>query len=360
MSETSDDFDDRYREHVSRKVLFIIIFVLAAVALCGVSCLIDGRPIGILDVYGIIWDHITGATYEYGTPEYWDDYIVWDTRLPRVAMAVLAGVALSSCGVVIQSLVSNPLADPYTTGISSGASFGAILAMVVGFSFGSLTGQAGIVGNAFIMALVPAFAVIALSRVVYTSPATLILIGTAVSYLFGSLNTLLLVNADEETMATAYLWQIGSFDNVMWSELTVPLVVTVLGSVSVLLLSGRLNLMMMGDDEARSMGLDTQNLRTVLLLLMSLMVAAIISYTGILGFVGLVAPHMVRMLIGSDNRFVIPASMAFGSVLLLTTDLLARVVVHPAELPAGILLMMVGGPLFLLLIVRRRDYGVVR
>lgn len=355
----SFDFEEEYSGFRLRKVSFILLCIVLIVIASGVSCLVDGRPIGILDVYRIIWEHLEGATYEYGTPEYWDDYIVFETRLPRITIAILAGVSLSVCGVAMQSIMSNPLADPYTTGISSGACFGAILAIAIGFTFSSLTGQSGIVGNAFVMALVPALIVVALSRLVYTSPATLVLIGTAISYLFGSLNTLILVLADEETLSAAYLWQIGSFDNMLWSEMHIPLIVTVAGSIAMIALSRRMNLMMMGDDEARSMGLDAETFRTVILVLVSFMVAAIISYTGILGFVGLVVPHMIRLIIGSDNVYILPASMAFGAALLITVDLIARIVVHPSEIPAGIILMFIGGPMFLYLIVRRKNGGGV-
>ena len=354
-----NSFESGLKRYRSAKMGFIIICVLGVVLLCGVSCQVDGRDIALLDVYRIIWEHLCGASYEYGTPEYWDDYIVWNTRLPRIAMTILAGMALSTCGVVMQSLMSNPLADPYTTGISSGACFGAILSIALGFSFGSMLGQSGIVGNAFIMALVPAMIVVLLSKIMYTSPATLILIGTAVSYMFGSLNTLVLVYADEETLSTAYLWQIGSFDNTVWSELYIPGAVTLVGSVLMIFLAGKLNVMMMGEDDARSMGLDVEKFRTFALVLMSIMVASIISYTGILGFVGLVVPHIVRMVIGSDNRYIMPASMAFGAALLLATDLIARLVVHPSEIPAGIILMMIGGPMLLYLIVKRKGYGGV-
>ena len=302
---------------------------------------------------------MNGASYEYGTPEYWDDYIVFETRLPRIAIAILAGVSLSVCGVAMQSIMSNPLADPYTTGISSGACFGAILAIAVGFTISSFTGQSGIVGNAFFMALVPALIVVALSRFVYTSPATLILIGTAISYLFGSLNTLILVLADEETLSTAYLWQIGSFDNMLWSELAIPLIATIAGSIAMISMSRRMNIMMMGDEEARSMGLDVETFRMLILILVSFMVAAIISYTGILGFVGLVVPHMIRLIIGSDNIYILPASMAFGAALMIIVDLIARLVVHPSEIPAGIILMFIGGPMFLYLIIRKKNGGGV-
>ncbi|MBR7006334.1 MAG: iron ABC transporter permease [Candidatus Methanomethylophilaceae archaeon] len=354
MSE--QEFADGYLRYVRHKVVFISAALAALAIAAGASCLVDGRPIGILDVYRIIWEHLTGARYEYATPEYWDDFVVCQMRLPRTVLAIVAGSSLAVCGTVMQSIMSNPLADPYTTGMSSGACLGSIIAIAMGFAF---TGPSiyGIVGMSFLMALVPAFVVILASRLVNTSPATLILMGTIMSYLFSAVNTLILVNQEGETLSAAYLWTIGSLDNVIWSDLWIPGMTSVLGCAAMLAMSGKLNVMMMGDDQARSMGLDVDNFRTVLLLVLSVMVASIISFTGILGFVGLVAPHIVRMAIGSDNKFVIPASMAFGSALLLVTDTVARLVVYPYEIPVGIVLMFIGGPLFLYVVVRKKGYG---
>jgi len=350
------EFDDGYLGFVRHKVMFILAMVLIVVLAAGASCLVDGRPIGVLDVYRIIVEHIMGAEYEYATPEYWDDFVVCQMRLPRVALSIVAGAALSTCGVAMQSMMSNPLADPYTTGMSSGACLGAIIAIAMGFAF---TGPSvyGIMGMSFLVSLIPALIIILMSRIVRTSPATLILLGTIMSYMFGAINTLILVNQEGETLSAAYLWTVGSLDNVIWSDLWLPSIISVAGCSAMILMSGKLNVMMMGDDQARSMGLDVDNFRTVLLLVMSLMVASIISFTGILGFVGLVAPHMVRMVIGSDNRFVIPASMAVGAALLLITDTLARLVIYPYEIPVGVILMFIGGPLFLYVVVKHKGYG---
>ncbi|MBR4226679.1 MAG: iron ABC transporter permease [Candidatus Methanomethylophilaceae archaeon] len=350
------DFDSGYLRFIRHKVMFILAAVAIVVLAAGVSCLVDGRPIGVLDVYRIIVDHIMGAEYEFATPEYWDDFVVCQMRLPRVVLAIVAGAALATCGVAMQSMMSNPLADPYTTGMSSGACLGAVIAIAMGFAF---TGPSvyGIMGMSFLMSLVPALIIILLSRIVRTSPATLILLGTIMSYLFGAVNTLILVNQEGETLSAAYLWTVGSLDNVIWSDLWIPTALSVTGCAAMVLMSGKLNVMMMGDDQARSMGLDVDNFRTVLLLVMSLMIASIISFTGILGFIGLVAPHMVRMAIGSDNKFVIPASMAFGAALLLVTDTLARLVIYPYELPVGVILMFIGGPLFLYVVVKHNGYG---
>ena len=350
------DFASGYLKYVRHKMVFILAALAVLVVAAGISCLVDGRPIGVLDVYKIIWDHITGTEYEYATPEYWDDFVVCQMRLPRTVLAIVAGSSLAVCGAVMQSIMSNPLAAPYTTGMSSGACLGAIIAIAMGFAF---TGPSiyGIMGMSFLVAMIPAFIVILISRLISTSPATLILLGTIMSYLFGAMNTLILVNQEGETLSAAYLWTIGSLDNVIWSDLWMPGIVSIIGCAAMLAMSGKLNVMMMGDDQARSMGLDVDNFRTVLLLLLSVMVASIISFTGILGFVGLVAPHIVRMAIGSDNKFVIPASMAFGSALLLVTDTIARLVVYPYEIPVGIILMFIGGPLFLYVIIRKKGYG---
>ncbi len=351
-----EEFRQGYLGYVRHKILFTAVCVILVFVALAASCLVDGRPIGVLDVYRIIWEHIMGATYEYATPEYWDDYVVVQLRLPRAVLAIIAGMGLAVCGVSMQSIMSNPLADAYTTGISSGACLGAIMALAVGFG---LTGAmaAGTVTMAFIMALVPAMIVIFLSRLIRTTPATLILIGTAISYLFGSINTMILVYEEGETLSAAYEWTVGSLNSTLWSDLALPSLIVSAGCIIMILMSRRLNVMMAGDDEAQTMGLDVENFRTLNLLVMSLMVASIICFTGILGFIGLIAPHIVRMFIGSDNRFVIPASMALGACLLLIADIISRLVIYPYELPVGIILMFVGGPLFLYLVVRKKDYG---
>jgi len=347
------EFDDGYLGYVRHKVLFILITVIIVILAAGISCLVDGRPIGVLDVYRIIVDHIMGAEYEYATPEYWDDFVVCQMRLPRVVLAILAGSALATCGVAMQSMMSNPLADPYTTGMSSGACLGAIIAIAMGFAF---TGPSiyGIMGMSFVVSLIPALIIILVSRFVRTSPATLILMGTIMSYMFGALNTIILVNQEGETLSAAYLWTVGSLDNVIWSDLWLPSIISVVGCMAMILMSGKLNVMMMGDDQARSMGLNVDNFRTVLLLIMSLMVASIISFTGILGFVGLVAPHIARILIGADNRILIPLSALVGACLMMVADLFIQAFLS-FSLPVGLITSLIGGPIFMIMIIRQKN-----
>ena len=355
-----EDVKSGYSRYLSRKISFIAICIFAVIVIAGVSCTLGDREIGFLRVYEIVWEHICGASYTPGSSEWWDDYTVVNLRIPRIVTAVIAGTALSVCGVAMQSIMQNPLADSYTTGISSGACFGAVAALVMGFTFSGILNQYGIVTNAFLCGLVPAFAMIGISQFIRASPAVLILAGTAVSYMFSALTTLMMITADEDDLQGAYIWQIGSFESAVWSNIPVMLAVTVVGGVFLILTSNKLNVLTLGDDSARSLGLDASKYRLVCLVVLSLVVGGIISFTGIIAFVGLVAPHAVRMVIGSDNRFLVPASMAFGAAIVLLADLVGRTLTPMGELPVGLIMSFIGGPLFLMLILRqKKGYGEV-
>lgn len=355
-----EDVKTGYGRYLARKIAFIAISIFAVIVIAGVSCTLGDREIGFLRVYEIIWEHICGASYAPGTSEWWDDYTVVDLRIPRIITAVIAGTALSVCGVAMQSIMQNPLADSYTTGISSGACFGAVAALVMGFTFSGILNQYGIVTNAFLCGLVPAFAMVGISQFMRASPAVLILAGTAVSYMFSALTTLMMITADEDDLQGAYIWQIGSFESAVWANVPVMLAVTVVGSVFLIMTSNKLNVLTLGDDSARSLGMDASRYRLVCLVVLSLVVGGIISFTGIIAFVGLVAPHAVRMVIGSDNRFLVPASMAFGAAIVLLADLVGRTLTPMGELPVGLIMSFIGGPLFLMLILRqKKGYGEV-
>ena len=180
------------------------------------------------------------------------------------------------------------------------------------------------------------------------TPATLILLGTAVSYFFNSMVTYLMVTTDVDTLQSAYMWQIGSLDGMTWSSLPIMAAVTIIGSAIVMAMASKLNVMSLGENSAVSLGVDIQTFRLCCLILMAVMTAAIVSFTGILGFIGLVAPHLVRLVIGSDNRFVIPMSMAVGALLMLVSDYLAF---QFAATPVGVVLSVIGSPVFFALIV---------
>jgi len=353
-SETSESRMEKYRKYVLVKIFFIVVMIAALIIIAGYAITIGARDLSILDVYSILYKHITGTVYDIGTQGFIDDYLVWNQRLPRVLMGIIVGVGLAVGGAAMQSVVKNPLADPYTTGISSGAVFGVSVALVLGFSVGSSIGQYGIVLNALVFGLIPVGIILLVSRFSNMSPATLILSGVAISYLFRAMSTLLLVASDSETIAHAYIWQIGTLKNAVWGDLPLMAFVTVLSSIFLILSSRKLNVLTLGDENAKSLGLDAEGFRIICLVIISVMTAAIVSFTGIIGFVGLVVPHIARMFLGGDNKYVIPASIIIGPVLLLAADTLARILVYPSELPVGIVMSFIGGPLFLFLIIRQK------
>lgn len=308
-----------------------------------------------------IVNHILGVEYEFHSPAWYDDYMLWNIYLPRVCLGVFLGAGLAVCGVAMQSVMNNPLADSYTTGISDGACFGAVMAIVTGFTLSDVAGSLGIVTNAFIGGLIPAFILIALSTVIRMSPATAILVGVALSYIFSGLESAIMVGTDADTLKEAYLWQIGTLgDIVSWEQCYVPVTASVIGSAVLWLLSGRLNLLALGDDSARSLGLNVRLFKALIMVVVSLVVASLVSFVGIVGFVGLVAPHVVRMVLSGNNRFVIPASALMGSLLILVADLISRTVIAPDELRLGVIVSMIGAPVFLYIILsRRKGYGEV-
>lgn len=358
MSATDGEvsFKEEYRRHVSFKIIVIAFFAILTIILFFVSITVGTRDLTIEQVYSLLFDHLSGVTYDIRTQyDLWfDDNIVWNYRLPRAIFAIIAGASLSVAGVAMQSVMKNPLADPYTTGISSGALLGVAISMILGFRAGSggMDGF-GTVLNSMIFSMVPVAMIYLLSPMM-RSPATLILAGTAVSYLFSSLTSILLVTTDTETLAHVYRWQVGSFTDLSWDAIPLVFVICVVGTSLLMLLSGKLNLMTMEDKDAKALGLDSEKLRLLCLLVLSFMAASIISYAGIIGFVGLVIPHMVRLAIGSDTRFVIPASLGIGAAFMLGCDIISRAVDVSASIPVGVVTSFIGSPIFLYLIIRQK------
>ena len=347
--ERDDGIQASYRKYVFRKIGFIIICILICLVAVALSIAMGEYPISALEAYQYLWGHITGDPDVIGTVA---DRVVWQLRLPRVLIAIISGAGLAVAGAAMQSTLKNPLADPYTTGISSGAAFGATIAICYGAGF--LSGSAGIVINAFVFALIPTAVIVIISTTKRVSPVSMVMAGIAIMYIFNAMTTVLKLWADPDDLAAVYQWQVGSFEGLYWDDVPVMFVVTLVGSVFLLLISNKLNVLAAGDESAKSMGIDASKLRIICLIVVSLITASIVSFTGIIGFVGLVAPHVVRIFIGSDNRYLIPASMAFGAALMLISDLIGRVLVAGDALPVGVVTSFLGGPLFLYLILRQK------
>lgn len=347
-----------YHTSTVRKIVFIVICAVIAVVVAGISMGSGVLEIGFFESYGIVWNHIIGydpGIYVIGDRIYnyaLIDSIVWGERLPRIVMGLIAGAGLAVGGCVMQSILKNPLADPYTTGISSGAGFGASLAVTAGFTL--IAGSYGLVVNAFVFALIPMVVIVLVSKMKNGSPTTMIMAGIAVMYIFNAFTTVLKLLADPDDLSSLYSWQVGTLSGITWENIPVVLVVVLAGTIAVQFLSAKINILSTGDDSAKAMGMNVGRLRIGLLVIVSLMVAAIVSFTGLIGFVGLVAPHIARIFVGSDNRYLVLSSVAFGAALLVLADLIGRSAIAGMSLQVGVVTAFIGGPVFLYLIVKQR------
>ncbi|MDR0524116.1 MAG: iron ABC transporter permease [Candidatus Methanoplasma sp.] len=310
--------------------------------------------IGFLESYGVLADHIMGA------PPYdsMKDYVIWDLRFPRAIAGVAVGAGLGVCGAAMQSAMKNPLADPYTTGIASGASFGACLAIVLGLSIvPGLYGESATIVNAFAFSLIPAAIIILVSRFkASATPATMILIGIAVMYVFTAATTMMKVTASEESLAEIYIWNVGTLGKAGWGNVWLMVAAAAAGIAAFVALARRLNVLVMCDRGAVALGVDPKRTRMATLGAVSLVTAVLVGFSGTIGFVGLVAPHMVRMFLGSDNRYLVPASAAFGAMMLLAADCVAKSA-GSTGLPVGTITALIGGPLFLYLLIKQSKYS---
>jgi iron complex transport system permease protein len=336
-----------YRKTIVKKLIFIAFCLVIVVIVAGYSATIGSYYISVEDVYRIIWNRITGM----GTVDPTAAYIVTELRLPRIAGAIVCGFGLAVCGAAMQSMMKNPLADPYTMGISSGAGLGAALAIILGFELWAGT---GIVVNAFFFAIIPAMVILIMSQVRRATPTMMILCGISLMYVFGAITSLLMLIATPDDLAAVYNWSVGSLSRVSWDNLPIMTTIVIGGSIYLQYLANQLNIMSIGDESAKCLGVNVERKRLICLLVITLVAASIVSFTGIIGFVGLVCPHIVRIVIGSDNRFLIPGSAIFGSTMLIVSDIIARTIVSPTILPVGVITACIGGPLFMYLILKSR------
>jgi len=279
--------------------------------------------------------------------------IVWEYRLHRILFAIAAGFGLGIAGAMMQGVLRNPLASPFTLGISAAASFGASIVIV--FSIGGLSNDLAIIVSAFLFTLIATFGIYGLSRFRGISPESMILAGIILMYLFSAMTSFLQYIGTIDQLGEVVFWTFGSLQRTSWEKLALVTLVIAACLPYIMLRSWDLNAMGQGDQVAKSMGVDVSRTRTRLMLIASLVTAVIICFTGVIGFIGLVAPHITRLAIGGDNRFLLPASGLVGGALLLTADSLARTVLAPAIIPVGIMTAFIGIPFFLYLFLRQRE-----
>ncbi|WP_169166585.1 FecCD family ABC transporter permease [Cellulomonas taurus] len=335
----------------SRVLPVTVALVCCLVVLAGLSAgrgQLDVPPQQVLGsvLHRIGLDWLPSPTHPNG------DAALWSIRFPRVAMAVLVGAALATAGAVMQGVFGNPLADPGVVGVSSGAALAACTGIVFGLSFAGAYTTAVL---AFVGGLVATVLVYVVARSEgRTEVVTLVLTGVAVNAVGGAGLAFLTFLGDTQSREQIVFWQLGSLNGTRWAYVGVVAPLVAVGLVAALVLARRLDLLALGERAARHVGVDVERLRLVCIVVVALLTAAAVAFCGIIAFVGLVVPHLIRMLLGPGHRVLIPLSALGGAVLLTGADLVARTAVPYADLPIGMLTALVGGPFFFWLIRRTR------
>jgi iron complex transport system permease protein len=320
-----------------------------------VSAGVGPVPVPLTTTARILWAHLVPGEH-LATWAPTQDQIVWHFRLPRTLLAALAGCALAVAGTVLQAVIRNPLADPYVLGASSGASLGAVIALVLGASVPGLA----VSGGAFLGAGVAGVLVFVLAtKGGRVEALRLVLAGVALSYLFSAATSWITVTADHGKLPGLVFFLLGSVSAATWPMLGIPALVALVGVVHAFLRAGHLNAVMTGDETATSLGVDVSRFRVEALVVTSLLTGAVVAVAGGIGFVGMVVPHVCRILVGADHRRLVPVAALAGAIFLVVIDVIARTAATPRDLPIGIVTAAVGAPFFLWLL-RRRPLGEER
>ena len=322
--------------------LAILIAVIALVGVTVAGFLVGSTSVGFAEFWALITKQPVADTARS---------ILVTVRMPRVLAALLAGSALAVAGAIIQAVLDNPLASPNIIGINSGAGLAVLVAASAFTGVPSIRPVAAFVG-----ALVTALIIFGISLGAGTSRLTVVLAGIALSTIFGAgMNTILIVNPDAYIGASQFL--VGTLSGMTMAKIWWPSIYILLGLVISLFMAGKLNILSLGDVSAHSLGMRVGRWRIGLLGLSALLAGAAVSFAGLFGFVGLIVPHMVKIIFGHDNRFVIPLSVIVGAGFVVLCDLCSRVLFAPYEIPVGILMAFLGGPFFIFLIIKNRRYG---
>lgn len=341
-------FSDRL---AGKRGWILMISVVASALIVAFSMTIGTSGVSMGDVWRALRLAIFGGTL---TDDFATDYLViTELRLPRALLAFAAGAGLSLAGALMQGLLRNPLVSPFTLGVSPAAAFGAALAITLG---GGRTMPAWIVIlSALAMALIVSALVLGLAATKQMAVATLLLIGIAVTQLFESLTAALQFVANENTLQAIVRWTFGSVNEASWGDVGIVGVLVLAALPLTLWFAKDMNAVAFaGDDAARSLGVNVGALRVGLIVVAVLLASVVVSFCGVIGFVGLVGPHIARLIIGSDHRFLLPFSLVAGGLLLLLADTIGRTILAPAVIPVGIVVAFIGAPMFIYLILARR------
>lgn len=337
--------------YIGTSVILLIILFLSI----GFAVTMGSVDISIKEVYEVILYKLFNiGDSTIGTGAVAD--VVWLIRMPRIVLAIAVGAGLSVVGIVMQAIVKNPLADPYILGVSSGASLGATLAVVLGIGsvFGS--NSLGIMG--FIGAFGVSILVLMISNIGGRSNSIkLLLAGMALSSVCSSFSSFLVyISDDSQKLKTITFWLMGSLAGAKWSEIAIILPVIILGTIFFITQYRTLNLMLLGDEVSITLGTDLHRFRIIYLVITALMIGLLVYVSGMIGFVGLIIPHIVRIIFGTDHKKIIPIAALVGSIILIWADVISRILIKGTEIPIGIVISIIGAPLFVWLMIKK-NYG---
>jgi iron complex transport system permease protein len=353
MKRTSEG--DAAERRPQRRVLLLLAGAAAVVLVALLGMAWGSLPVSPATVAAMFWRRIAGEVSAAPWPAAWET-VIFDIRLPRVLLAALVGAALSQAGAVYQGLFRNPLADPYLIGVSSGAGLGATAAIALGLSV-SWGGLGAVSLLAFVGALASTVLAYFLSRIGGRSSAmTLVLAGVAVGAFLSSVTTFLMFHAQDAFRTVHALgWMMGSFALSSWIKVRLMAPVLVLGGGLLWAYAHRLNVLQLDDEQAHQLGVPVERTRLILIVVATLVTSTAVSVCGVIGFVGLIVPHAVRLVWGPDHRFLLPMGALCGAAFMIVADGAARALISPAELPVGVVTAFCGAPFFLYLLRQRRS-----
>lgn len=344
-----------YKGRNRRKAVYAMILIALLFVISVYSLSISRVDISFTQAMDIIVNHLTGNTPDRSMDylAWWIDQVVVNDNAPRTIAGICVGVILAVSGAVMQSVTRNPLTDPYTIGISSAALFGVTIAVVFNFCMiPFLDGESAKMVNAFVFSLIPAAAIVFVSSFKRTSPTMMILIGIALMYVFSAFTTFLKFNADPDQIDEIYQWSLGTLVDVDWGAILILIGTSILLVAVIMLMANRINVLCTGDNASVSLGEKPVRVRVICFVVISMATAVAVCYSGTIGFVGLVAPHIARLFVGSNNKILIPLSAIIGAVMLVGADCIVRML--PNVLPVGVITALIGSPLFLYFLYKQR------
>ncbi|MGJ4051034.1 FecCD family ABC transporter permease [Corynebacterium macclintockiae] len=336
----------QYRRQARRKILAILALSIAAFAAFGIATIVGPIDLSLMELWKALIDP-KGVDETTHT-------VLWNLRLPASVMAVLIGASLSLSGAHMQTILDNPLAEPFTLGISAAAAFGGAASIVLGWTV-LANPQFNLAAVAWVASLVAVFIVAGASLWRGASAESMILLGIALVFLFQAMLSLMQYRATTEALQQIVFWTMGSLQRANWTSNAIIVGALAIAIPFTVLNSWKLTALRLGDDRAAALGINVQRLRVSTLVVSSLLAASAVAFAGVIGFIGLVGPHVARMLVGEDQRYFAPASMAAGALLLAAAHAVSITVVPGVAVPIGIITSLVGVPFFLILVfVRRR------